>query len=149
MIVALRKRHIWLWALIGPLLIIGIVIAYTGIPKPKTEKLFLKTSPALPEIVATSQNGQWLASIRSDVGQNQFQLEIVILEPLVSASALVYQTYSKNPADFEKGQMLGSVGKKGTYRFDLPINSKGKKTVNIVLYDDIRSSILSNQTVEL
>ncbi len=99
--------------------------------------------PALAGVQKSAEADPFAARLRGS-GSGQRQLEIEVLRPLTSASALVYLTNdsSTKPQD---GILLGSLSNRQTYRFNIGENGDPQPT--IVVFDPIKNAII--QTITL
>lgn len=138
-------RRIWYtWTLLLPL---GFIIAVYCIPRQVTTNAKAgEVVAALPVVVKSSENDLALVNLRDTTqAATGAQLEIKLKRPLAIPSTLVYVSSLSNGAP-QGGQLLGQLGSKEVYRFDL-------STINpvdvsyVILYDPVGKRIF--QTIKL
>jgi hypothetical protein len=148
MIASLRKRHLFIWSFLAFLLPIALAAAYMGIPARISDQAFDPELPAaLPLQLASHQESNLKLFLRADKQTGRQQLEIIVLEPLVSASTLVYVSENALENDLPSKNLIGILGSRGKYRLDIPREIQLRKSVHITLYDAIRSKTI--QTIHL
>ena len=148
MIAPLRKTHLLIWSALAFLLPIALVGAYLGIPSKVTDAAFHPTLPAALSLqLATHEEKHLKLFLRADKQTGRQQLEINILEPLVSASTLVYVSENAPGQELLSRNLIGILGSKGKYRLEIPGEIQFQKGVYITLYDAIRSKTI--QTIFL
>lgn len=107
----LRKRHLHIWVILALLLPLGFIWAYQVIPSTESSPSLLPTGSSLSDEL-------FLVSLTA--GSNKApKLEISIQQPLSTPSTLVYLT-SKSSPEIEQAILIGALGPKGVYHFDLP-----------------------------
>ncbi|GAA4415528.1 hypothetical protein GCM10023187_46090 [Nibrella viscosa] len=139
MISQLRKRHVAVWTTLAIALPVGFLTAYQRIPATVSDQSLPDSQPsALPEVVAMAETPALQLVRRANASDGQ-QLEVIVRQPLTTASALVY--WSDGPIGNEAAgkTLLGRLGPRGTYRFAVPDASADEPAWTISLYDGIKS----------
>ena len=148
MISQLRKRHLTIWTILAVLLPVGFVVATLSIPPSATVRtLTTSTQPALPTVLASQETPELKLNRRTASQADQQQLEVVIKQPLTSASTLVYLATDPRSTDAKQGILLGRLGSKGVYRFVVPSGQSAEKGWKVLLYDVIKGQTI--QTILL
>lgn len=142
MIVKLRKRHLYTWAILAVLLPVIIVLAYINIRSVQTDSFAPKTIDAYAEVVGKNQGEYTLVNLRSE--NTKHQLEVVILKPIQAANTMVHLTSGGG-----KKLVLGRLGSKGIYRFDLPASTNVAGGVEVSLYDQIKETEIEKINISL
>jgi len=94
MIVKLRKRHLYTWAIIALALPLGIILAFTNVREVEKDELFTSIATPLGEVVGNRQGEQVLINLRKQA--NQYQIEAVVLKPIQAANTMLQITQSGN-----------------------------------------------------
>ena len=139
MILPLRKRHLFTWATLAVLLPVGFVSAYLVIPKPVADRVeYFGQATPLEKVLGTGDDEFFLVNYRSSIDDSIKQVEIVIKKPLSKPFALAYLSVIPEPATVEGLMLLGKLGSKGVYRFNLnqPVIISGN--FYIVFFDFIK-----------
>ena len=144
MIHALRKRHRYTWVGLAILLPLGFILAFISIPDKQIESINLEIGQvvALPDVVKSKAGTNVNITIRKAPDKSEQQLEIVVMHPLKSPAASVY--LSAQPFDQAAGgQLIGQLGPKGVYRFNLDSVQSQYSNFYLLVYDHIKA-----QTIE-
>jgi len=128
MISSQRKRHRWIWIIIGvvlPLLAVLAVLRTPSFPYSKTSEILTETSlPILKEI----ESDLFKINLRG-ASDNVEELELLLKVPLKSPSAVVFD---------DQQNVLGQIGARGVYRFPIrPANTA------ITIKDPIKNQIIT------
>ena len=73
---------------------------------------------------------------------SRYQLEIIIKEPLTAPSNQVYLSLDETTQSIEGKLLLGNLGPKGIYRFDLNNMPEVPEKLYLILYDGIKNQTL-------
>lgn len=134
----LRKTHRYTWFVLAVLLPLGWVSAILVIPGPVCQEPARAPQPeALSELRSTRQSARFLVNWRSDPSTGRRQVEVLITKPLESPNAVVRAAVAGR-AD----RMLGLLGSKGLYRFDL--GSPDAQSIRIRIDDDLKKTTLAH-----
>ena len=125
MIRSLRKRHLNAWIILALVLPLGFIWAYLVIPH--------NLPDPLEAVVSTGE----LFSIKKATNGTD-QLEITIQQPLTTPSTLVYLAGKSTP-DIKTALLIGSLGPRGKYVFNLP--SQLPQDPVVLFYDAISKNI--------
>lgn len=134
---SLRKRHQWTWIFVALLLPAIAVYGLMSAPAFATEQVADPTSVAAI--------GQVLNSYEDDVVKLNFrgtsttatQLELILKIPPKSAQTLVYYT-KDGQAEQQSELLVGTIGRRGVYRFDFPQGVDG-----LYWFDPIKNEPIS------
>lgn len=143
MIQTLRKRHRYTWFVLAILLPLGYILSFVSIPEaPIDERNFgLDQVEAKGEVIKSSTGDNVRINLRGEAGKQARQLEIVVLQPLKSAAASVYlnsQPLDNAGSDF----LIGQLGPKGDYRFDLDSLQSQYPGFHLLIYDHIKQKTI-------
>lgn len=145
MILRFRKRHRWMWLIIGSLLPVLYVMALmarpegdltTGTPMSQPLTQVLKTLASAPELDV------WLT--KDELGNHY--LEIELKETSRHPLATFYMG-QKEAGKIEAFRLLGAVGAQGRQRFPIDSLAMAQSTQYLLQYDPIRKEKVS--TIQL
>jgi len=145
MIIPLRQRHFTIWIILAIVLPIFVILSLIYKPRIITDNFERKLPQKLSTLLGSSDTKEFTFNIRTD--GIKYQLEVIIKTPLTSPSLLIYQQ-NNDRESFEDNQLIGALGPKGTYRFDLQINPTDSH-IPFTLYDHIKKSIIQNIEITL
>jgi ABC-type phosphate/phosphonate transport system permease subunit len=132
---ALRKKHLQIWTVFAVLLPVGIISAYMAVPEKTTGRLLQTSSAqALPVVIKTVDKTNYTASLRTNSGSSQLQLEWRNKVASVYPSSLIYQL-AANSNDIKDAGIVGRVEAGGDYYFALKKDTGNN--YKFVLYDII------------
>ncbi|MEZ4851671.1 MAG: hypothetical protein R3B93_24280 [Bacteroidia bacterium] len=147
----LRKRHLRIWVILAFLLPMGFISAFFE----KPDKIIVAESgndlaPALRDILRESEDDQLKVNVRSEsfvseidsTELSRYQLEIIIKEPLTAPSNQVYLSLDETKQSIEGKLLLGNLGPRGIYRFDLKNMPEVPEKLYLILYDGIKNQTL-------
>ena len=144
---ALRVWHRRIWYTWAVLLPVAFTAAVYCIPRQvhATGKGEV-TAAALPVVVKSSESDLALVNLRDTMeAAPGAQLEVKLKKPLTIPSSLVYVSSLSNGAP-EGWRLLGQLGPKEVYRFDLS-SINPADVLYVILYDPVRKRIF--QTIKL
>ena len=143
----LRKRHLRYWIVLAILLPVGFVWALVAIPQFVSEKPIRKNIPlGLEHVVKEQTHDTANICIRSDKKGN-FQLEIILKEPLESPSPGLY--LKVNGTTGLKGNVfLGNIGSRGTYRFSIS-EKQMRQAKGAIIHCNVNGHSLENISFNL
>jgi hypothetical protein len=137
MIKSLRKRHLQIWTALAVLLPLVIVFGRLAVPLPARNTLWQRTSAtALPLVLKTRENNDYLVNLRSSSDTSALQLEWINRSALTTPSALIYQLPATEIKGVDDKQLVGRIEARGTYHFALK-KDKDPLKLSILLYDFI------------
>ncbi|MEZ4775531.1 MAG: hypothetical protein R3D00_20265 [Bacteroidia bacterium] len=155
---ALRKRHLYTWAILGILVPVGFYMAILVIPKIQPGKVVPNLQPQPLEDLVRSVSGaaisahlraqtQSIVKPGTDMGlpameDTYFQLELLIHQPLRTPSALVYLALEPGSTSVEGKLLIGRLGATGAYRFNLDNLPDPPEKMYLLIYDDYHQMIL-------
>ncbi|MDX2247226.1 MAG: hypothetical protein SF052_10640 [Bacteroidia bacterium] len=157
---ALRKRHLHTWVLLAIVVPIGFYLALLVIPKIPPGKTIPNPQPQpLENRVRSAENGSFgiTANLRAQtqsmvregtdnglpsMEDTFFQLEILLTQPLLSPSTLVYLALEPGSNSVEEKLLIGRIGSPGQYRFNLDQLSNPPETLYLIFYDDYHKKVL-------
>ena len=144
MILPLRKRHLYIWIVLGILLPVGYFTAYMsmpGYPAESKEELNFGIVAALPNVVATQTTNSLEVNLRDGNASSQKQLENKVNRPVKNPAATIYlgQQQIERP---EQGVLLGLVGPVGTQRINLDSTLSSYSSYHLLIYDPIQKEII-------
>lgn len=130
-----------MWVILVPILLLGMIAAYQAVPLTQSDTLYREQQqPALVETLAFTDKPAYKASIRASVDSiPAYQLEMVLKQPLIHPSTMVFLANDASATDVKQMRLLGSLGPQGVYRMSLP--AEDRATWHLVLFDAIRQSI--------
>ncbi len=128
MISSQRKRHRFIWVMIGVLLPLLVVLAVLRTPSfPYSEKAEIVAETSLP-ILKEIESDLFKINLRG-TSDGAEELELLLKVPLKSPSAVVFD---------DQQNVLGQIGASGVYRF--PIRPANKA---ITIKDPIKNQIIT------
>lgn len=137
MIKAQRKYHRQIWMLWALLLPAGIILGWIAVPNQLPVKLLKNETPSLlTEVVRIADGKNYMVVLRSDKEKTNWQLEWKNKSVLEYPSAVIYNVTGVN-GDIKKGKIVGRIETKGDYVFQLPADSSGYSSLQLLLYDFI------------
>lgn len=148
MIKPLRKRHFQVWILLAAVLPLGILLTWLVIPNQLPVKL-LQTHerPLLPVIVQSKDLINYQATIRTDLQNEQWQLEWINKKILEVPSAVIYR--ANGSADITQNELVGRIETKGRYVFSLRKLPGEERPFRFILYDFIHQQIIDSINFQL
>lgn len=143
MIHSLRKRHRYTWIGLAFLLPIGFVLAFISIPEKIVDSngLDFGQAEALVDVVKSKDGNTFNVKLRTGADKGMQQIEVEVVQPLKSAAASVY-LHSQALDQPNGGQLIGQLGPKGVYRFDLDTLQSKFSTVHLLIYDHIKGQAI-------
>lgn len=141
MVPSLRKRHIAMWGVLLPVLMVCLVLAYSWIPVSQQEELRRPVQPpAWAETIAFAEDTNFKVNVRTTSDSlPAFQAEFVLKMPLMQPSAAVYLAATAADSTIENMTALGTLGPQGVYRMALPAEDRSEW--HFVLYDFVKQRI--------
>ena len=139
MIAPLRRRHLRMWIVIAPLILIGAVAAYEMAPVFPADNFSEKTI-GFPEMFRSIVNENYMFSLRKNFSGGVV-LEVNQISKINPASELVKIRYRKPQSKNETTQVLGIMGGNRTYYFNL--GSIGPP-FEVTVIDSIRNATLAD-----
>jgi len=140
MIKILRKRHLQIWILWAVLLPIGILVAWRAVPKKITEQLLQPEQvEILPIYIETqARKGEYFSTLNTNRERSKYQLQWQIYRESEYSSSNIYRSkslliYYVSKSNYE---LLGRIGGKQAYYFNLPIDSSD--SYSFIIYDPFR-----------
>jgi hypothetical protein len=137
MIKPLRKRHLQIWAAFVVLLPLVIIFGRLAVPVPARSSLLQPSSVvALPLVLGTKENTDYLVNLRSSNDTSNLQLEWINKTTLTVPSAVIYKLSSTGIKDANDKELVGRIEARGAYHFAL---KKDNDVLNpsFLLYDFI------------
>jgi hypothetical protein len=141
MVPALRKRHVALWSVLLPVLMLGLGLAYAWAPKSDREALYrpVQAHP-LRETLAFAEDALLKVNVRtSSDSLPAYQAEFVLKMPLMQPSTAVYLANTADESGLENMTALGVLGPQGVYRMALP--APDRAVWQFVFYDFVKQKI--------
>lgn len=141
MIPPLRKRHVGMWIILVPILLLGMIAAYQAVPLTQSDTLYREQQqPALAETLAFTDIPAYKASIRASSDSiPAYQLEMVLKQALMHPSTMVFLADDASTTTIEQMQLLGSLGPQGVYRMSLP--AENRAVWHFAMFDAIKQSV--------
>lgn len=141
MVPTLRKRHVALWSVLLPVLMLGLVLAYAWAPKSDTEALHRSAqADPLRETLAFAEDTFLKVNVRtSSDSLPEYQAEFVLKMPLMQPSTAVYLANPADESELENRTALGVLGPQGVYRMALPAGDRA--VWRFVFYDFVKQKI--------
>jgi len=131
MIKQLRKRHLQIWTLWAVLIPIGIIVAWTSVPKKVTQELLQKVAPASTyHTIASVERENYKinilvpnsVTIKHPVGwENDLKVEFINKKESATDSLLLYKVIDFTDNNIDKQELLGRIESEGTQEFRLKI----------------------------
>lgn len=122
-----------LWAVLIPA---GILLAWLAIPNDVPVKLLNDDITLLPAVVRKAETENNIINLRSNNERTAWQLEWKNKKELTVPSAVIYRVTDKNK-DISGQQLIGRIEARRDYVFNLPVDSTGYSSLQLVLYDFI------------
>ncbi len=143
----LRKIHRYTWFSLAILLPIGWLAAIWAIPGKVWQTPVRPEQPAaLPLILQSKESGDFVINLRQDSSGTQKQVEIFIKKPLKTPNTTV--TVEGGGSKVEGEILLGLLGTRGVYHFDLDSLSAQSKPLKLRFEDKIQGRILRTVVFE-
>jgi hypothetical protein len=137
----LRKIHRYTWFSLAILLPIGWLAAIWAIPAGVWQTPVRPEQPAPLQFVAQSrESGDFVVNLRQDSAGDRRQIEIFIKKPLSSPNTTITIK--------GREKVLGLLGTRGIWRFDLDSLSAHSKPLKLRFEDKIQGRILRTITFE-
>lgn len=134
MTVRQREIHFFTWVALSVLLPMGWLAAIIALPRPVVQEPVRQAAEEpLPIIVHSAQAGDFIVNLRRDISDNRRQIEIFIQKPLTAPNVSV--RLKTNP---DSEILLGALGTRGFYRFDLDSTTARVPAFDLVFTDEIR-----------
>lgn len=141
MIVKLRKRHFYTWAILAIAIPVMVVLAYGSVRTNATQSLVTKPDVAFSNVVANSQGQYLLLNLREQ--QGQYQVEVTVLKPIQAANTMLQiQSGDKNLS-------LGRLESTGLYRFKIPENVVLKGQIQFRVFDEIKKTEIEKINISI
>ena len=138
---ALRNAHRYTWYTLAVVLPLGWAAAVWVMPGPVWQTPLRVGQPEpLPAIVLSKQSGDVIVSLRQSRGADQQQVEIQVIKPLEQANTSVV-------VEGQPEIVLGVLGARGAWRFDLDSPTATRRPLRIRLENNITRQPL--RTIEL
>ncbi len=132
----LRKAHRYIWFSLAVLMPLGWLLAIRAIPDEIWQQPLRPAQPAqLPLLVRSKQSGDFVISLREDSSSKHKQVEVFIKKPLENPNTVI-------TIGNDGGVLLGLLGTRGVYRFDLDSLTASKNPFVLRLEDRIEGRIL-------
>lgn len=141
MIVKLRKRHFYTWVVLALATPVMIILAYTNVRSISPDDYKLEQAEAFAEVIGTSQSEHLLLNLRKQ--GVQYQMEAVILKPIQAANTMLQMKLG------QKDVVLGRLGSKGLYRFNVPDNVPINKELQVSVFDQIKKVEIEKINISL
>ena len=150
--IQLRKRHRYMWMVIGIGLPLLCLTAIENIPtRPTTATILPNTSPlditnCEPFEVAegTNHGGFQATMTKSD---SSMLIKVKFTEPLKSAFTVAYLGSPEQPK--ESWKLLGSLESVGDYDFTINKAGGSMSSVDLTFYDALNEKVLSHLTCKM
>lgn len=132
----LRKAHRYIWYTLAVLLPLGWAAAIWVMPGEIWQQPIrsAQTDP-LPALVVSKQSGDIVVNLRQDREGARQQLEFQVVKPLTQANTSVI-------VEGRPEVLLGALGARGAWRFDLDSLVAGRRPLHIRLEDRIAHKVL-------
>lgn len=147
MIYSLRKRHSWMWLVLGILLPIGFVAAVMVVPEMVVETEFKIKQPVLySTISSTHEEEEFVVYLRKDDNLPGRQVEVVVKEAFKVPNVLVYFSHQATETVQNSG-VLGKIGGIGSHRFNLGNIADQNEQVYLLFYDKLNDQVFKKITI--
>jgi hypothetical protein len=131
----LRKRHLQIWVALAILIPVGVVAAYSVVPKQVIDKLLQEDkSIALPVEIKKWAGKNYAVFLRSSADGKHYQLQWSVIDASTAPSSLIYQI------KHDEKELIGRIAEKGNYYF--PLNTGSGNNYRFVLYDIIHQQVI-------
>lgn len=138
----LRKLHRYTWFLFALLLPLAWFAAIWAIPETLWQApLHTGLPPQLPQLLQSEEAGDFVVNLRTDSSAQLKQVEIFIKKPQTNPNTSLIIEYS-DPADHKKETLLGLLGSRGVWRFDLDSFLARSPYLGLRLEDKIQGRVL-------
>ena len=155
---ALRKRHLRMWIVLAFLLPVGFISAFLEKPLPVRDQA---PGPRLAEAFETidrsAEDDDIKANLRSEVisveadsitaEASRYQVEIILKQPLTSPSTQVYLGLEEGNESVENKLLLGNLGPRGIYRFELKDLPEVPEKLFLIFHDGIKEATTKTLTL--
>jgi len=143
----LRKAHRYIWFSLAVLLPIGWLAAIWAIPGEVWQTPVRAEQPAaLPLLLQSKESGDFVINLLQDSTGKRRQVEIFIKKPLTNPNTTITVEGGGSKAEGEK--LLGLLGTRGVWRFDLDSLSAQSKPLKLRFEDKIQGRLLRTVTFE-
>ncbi|MEI6411961.1 MAG: hypothetical protein WCR52_21395 [Bacteroidota bacterium] len=138
MTLKLRKIHRYSWFLLAVLLPLGWLAAIRAIPDAVYQNPVRASQPEpLPIVTQSKQSGDFLFNLRQDSLARRNQIEIIISKPLENPNTTVLVGLD-DPATVHTETLLGLIGNRGVWRFELDSVVAKSNTFSLIMEDRIK-----------
>lgn len=145
----LRKAHRYIWFSLAILLPISWLAAIWAIPGEVWQTPVRAGQPApLPILAQSKESGDFVVNLRQDSTGRQRQIEIFIKKPLTNPNTTVMVEGGRSRVEGENETLLGLLGTRGVWRFDLDSLSARSEPLKLRFEDKIRGRTLRNVVFE-
>lgn len=145
----LRKAHRYIWFSLAVLLPIGWLAAIWAIPGEVWQTPVRAEQPAaLPLILQSKESGDFVINLRQDSAGAQRQVEIFIKKPLLNPNTTVTVEGGGSKVEGQKEILLGLLGTRGVYHFDLDSLTAKNQPLKLRFEDKIQGRLLRTVTFE-
>lgn len=133
----LRKTHRYVWFSLAILLPIGWLASIWAIPDEVWQTpVRPEQSAQLPIVAQSRESGDFIINLRQDSTGRQHQIEIFIKKPLTNPNTTI------SVEGREGGTLLGLLGTRGIWRFDLDSLSARSNPLKLRFEDQIQGRVL-------
>ena len=134
----LRTAHRYIWVSLALLLPLGWLATIWAIPAGVWQTPIRPGQPAqLPLLVQSKQSGDFVINLRQDSLGSRRQIEVFIKKPQTSPNTtLLVET--DGPAAEKKGRVLGLLGSRGIWRFELDSLTTRSPRFTLLFEDEIQ-----------
>ncbi len=148
MTLTLRKIHRYIWFAFALLLPLGWLAAIWALPETIWQTpVHLNQLPQLPRLLQSRESGDFVINLRQDSLEQYRQIEIFIKKPQVNPSTVVILE-TIDPTKGKQEQLLGLLGSRGAWRFNLDSLTAQQPNFKIRLEDNIQHRVLRQITFE-
>jgi hypothetical protein len=136
----LRKAHRYIWFLLTVLLPSGWLAAIWAIPGEVWQTPVRPEQPAaMPLLLQSKESGDFIINLRQGSAGERRQIEIFIKKPLTNPNTTVT---AEGGGLEEEGKILGLLGTRGIYRFDLDSLTAKNQPLKLRFEDRIQNRTL-------
>jgi hypothetical protein len=140
----LRKRHLYMWLVLGLLLPPGILSAWLARPAKPIDALQVQPAgSAYTQVVDSVRTEKYIARMRCSENNAGCQLEYINRLALEVPSVLLYRM-RPGAVNIDGHELLGRIGPKGSYYFAIPVAQPGNQEQRrqFILYDFIHQQVI-------
>ena len=132
----LRKAHRYIWYTLAGALPLGWAAAIWVMPDTVWQQPVRPGQPdALPTLVLSKQSGDFVVNLRQKRTGTRQQVEFLVTKPLTQANTSVI-------LEGQPEVLLGALGPRGTWRFDLDSLAAARRPFRLRLEDRIAHKVL-------